>query len=63
MTKKKLTYLTILSACIVAGVFASIPSQAVSDEGKSKAMIMLEKAKAARLVTVNYSVLPLNTLI
>ena len=49
MTKKKLTYITILGACIAAGVFVTVPSQAVSDEGKSKAMIMLEKAKAARL--------------
>ena len=47
MTKKKLTYITILGACIAAGVFVTVPSQAVSDEGKSKAMIMLEKAKAA----------------
>ena len=49
MTKKKLTYITILGACIATGVFITVPSQAVSDEGKSKAMIMLEKAKAARL--------------
>ena len=49
MTKKKLTYITILGACIAAGVFVTVPSQAVSDEGKSKAMILLEKAKAARL--------------
>lgn len=49
MTKKKLTFITVLGACIAAGVFVSIPSQAGSDEGKSKAMIMLEKAKAARL--------------
>ena len=49
MTKKKLTFITVLGACIAAGIFATMPSQAGSDEGKSKAMIMLEKAKAARL--------------
>lgn len=53
MTKKKLTYISVLGAFIATGIFVSLPSNAVDDEGKSRAMIMLEKAKAARLERKN----------